>query len=501
MLGGALLSCKAKMNEISREARWAEVKGWYVRTGRPKLGDMNLTAEEEEVESGATLGLDSDEVLAEMAFTDSSVALVDPNWRPHNVPVVLNAGTAGVRRAMKGCFDWRSGLGGLGRSMLGCGVPWVECSDPKWCPGLDLGTPEGTRALVARLSEGLYGLVHLRPRVGSFSSARRPALRSFRYPEGVPWITEEKDLEEVARGLEEVMNVTRICRVAWSLAIPFLLVHPESSLIWSLEEVKLLWGLSGVVSVVTDQCPWGGSLKGTIQVLSTLSSFSSWGRRCSCAVTHSRAWGSGTGTKPSWPGPGEYSPGFCQALAVFLKRSCGWERPRKLEIRDCVPPPVPVPELDSDEEEGAPHPTTAKGPPVGSCWARRDRWTRVVVLRWRRREHVNLLELRMLIMGVRHASRCPGRRGRRLLMLTDSLVALGVWAKGRSTSWGLNQEVRRGCAHVLAWGSRSYVRYIHTSRNMADGPSRGRRIGVVKSGKDEWRRGPRGKRSGGRGPG
>ena len=129
-----------------------------------------------------------------------------------------------------------------------------------------------------------------------------------------------------------------------------------------------------------------------------------------------------------------------------------------------------------------PHPVGARGPPALSAWSDRKRWRRVVTLRLKRPEHINRLELRVLTLGGRHASRCPDRRGRRLLLLSDSLVAIGSLSKGRSTSAGLNQEIRRASAHILGTGTKVYARYIHTSRNCADGPSRGRKIGVVLKG-------------------
>ena len=66
--------------------------------------------------------------------------------------------------------------------------------------------------------------------------------------------------------------------------------------------------------------------------------------------------------------------------------------------------------------------------------------------------------------------------------------ALGGLAKGRSSSFGMNRQCRRAGAFALGWGLRPYWRYIHTSKNCADGPSRGHRIGVAPK---EPRRGPR----------
>ena len=65
----------------------------------------------------------------------------------------------------------------------------------------------------------------------------------------------------------------------------------------------------------------------------------------------------------------------------------------------------------------------------------------------------------------------------RHLIFTDSLVTLGVLAKGRSSSWELLCLAREAAAIQLVLGLRPYFRYIETDRNIADGPSRGFALG------------------------
>ena len=100
-------------------------------------------------------------------------------------------------------------------------------------------------------------------------------------------------------------------------------------------------------------------------------------------------------------------------------------------------------------------------------------------VRWKRDDHINEQEARALLLAVRHSGRAPGMRGRRVLIFTDSLVVLGAFAKGRSSSWRINRHCLRAAAIALFWGTRFYFRYINTRVNPADGPSRGRRIGAL----------------------
>ena len=69
----------------------------------------------------------------------------------------------------------------------------------------------------------------------------------------------EESLEE---GWREICFAFMLVKAAWACGVNFLLVHPATSLIWLLPELKELLGLSGVKYVETDQCPWGGGRKG-----------------------------------------------------------------------------------------------------------------------------------------------------------------------------------------------------------------------------------------------
>lgn len=99
-------------------------------------------------------------------------------------------------------------------------------------------------------------------------------------------------------------------------------------------------------------------------------------------------------------------------------------------------------------------------------------WRTIVSSRWRRPEHINVLELRALttavrwVLSFRHALNC------RLLLLCDSQVVVGAVSKGRSSSQPLLRRLRYLAALVLASGLRLSVRWVASADNPADGPSR-----------------------------
>jgi len=89
------------------------------------------------------------------------------------------------------------------------------------------------------------------------------------------------------------------------------------------------------------------------------------------------------------------------------------------------------------------------------------------------RQHINAKELHMVVTAVRWAARAPRTRGCRLVLQTDSAVAVGIVRKGRSSKPGLLRHARRLAAFTLAERLELVPRWTPTSRNMADAPSRG----------------------------
>ena len=121
----------------------------------------------------------------------------------------------------------------------------------------------------------------------------------------------------------------------------------------------------------------------------------------------------------------------------------------------------------------------AKAPSINEAWDPLERWSETFRVRWKGHEHNNIGELRTLILALRHLARSSGSWDKRVLLITDSLVSLGVLAKGRSASWPLLRLARQAAALVMTIGIRPYYRYVESKRNHADGPSRGSPIGVA----------------------
>ena len=87
--------------------------------------------------------------------------------------------------------------------------------------------------------------------------------------------------------------------------------------------------------------------------------------------------------------------------------------------------------------------------------------------RWNHSEHINGLEAAAAVLALETAVRA-GVRNKKLVMLTDSLVVLGAFQKGRSSSPTLLVRFRRFAALLLAHNIRVTMVYVRSENNPAD---------------------------------
>ncbi|CAK0866043.1 unnamed protein product, partial [Prorocentrum cordatum] len=121
--------------------------------------------------------------------------------------------------------------------------------------------------------------------------------------------------------------------------------------------------------------------------------------------------------------------------------------------------------------------TRVRAPPVRECWGDIARRRKAARWRWEKKGHINLLEMRAGVAAARHSARNRASWGKRHLRITDSMVCLGGFSKGRSSSRPILILCRGMAALDLGRGARECWRRAPSDRNRSDGPSWGPPIG------------------------
>ena len=89
----------------------------------------------------------------------------------------------------------------------------------------------------------------------------------------------------------------------------------------------------------------------------------------------------------------------------------------------------------------------------------------------KKREHINLKEISASLQAEsRYGKACPGSF---FINLQDSQVSLAALVKGRSSSWAINQKLRRSIPDHLGFNTRPFYGFIRSKFNPADDPTRG----------------------------
>ena len=111
--------------------------------------------------------------------------------------------------------------------------------------------------------------------------------------------------------------------------------------------------------------------------------------------------------------------------------------------------------------------------PLRKAWFDAARYQLLVAKRWRyKQEHINIKEGRVCLMGLRRHCRLSTCVNTRLLTLSDNMVSILCFEKGRSKSYPLNQLARRAAAYCIGGRIQWAIRHVPTEHNASDEPSR-----------------------------
>jgi hypothetical protein len=262
------------------------------------------------------------------------------------------------------------------------------------------------------------------------------------------------------------------------------------------EVVRRLRGEPGVDKEVFAWCRWGSPYRRYTRIEGTLPWLGELGLRCRGGHTHRPLGGQETAKALNHPAK------WCDFMArrwlellevhfwgvvggaVGAQASSGSQDPDCPRLQPRPPKArvgVTVNAGGEVEEKGVPWGPVGARPLVGpKHWGR---WKIAVANRWAVPAHINVLELYAEAIGASWVLRKGNPLvGRRVVLLQDSQVAVFSGTKGRSSSLPLLRPLRRTAALLLAGNLHVDRLWIPSKANPADGPSRGRAIGVFDPG-------------------
>jgi hypothetical protein len=175
-------------------------------------------------------------------------------------------------------------------------------------------------------------------------------------------------------------------------------------------------------------------------------------------------------TDASSMGAGMVATPWCPDLAAAL-----W--PSLLSVKALPPVPVSQPLADPAVSPAVPQPVqfafpSRALPPFLDLQLSSLRWSVLASYPWSTPEHINALEMRVVLHALRWLVSHPTALCSRLLLLVDSQVVYYAVRKGRSGSKRLSPILRRIAALSLASSTRPILGWIPSGWNPADAPSR-----------------------------
>ena len=461
--GGGVVETKASMEEIKAEGKWAVRGGW-------------------------TKYLDDQEFFQHYRPTEQ-----EPEKLVISVP-------PGQKLASHRFLHMFSGLrrpGDLEWYLVRLGAPVgirvvVESMDYAYGQEFDLSDGSVIDRLVHASRRKVYSGGQNGSPCSTWSRVRfvpggPPPLRMRDSPWGIPSNTKTQQLhcDEHSRMWHGSMDVLEAIAQSGGLVVN---EHPKDPgcdpfpSTWHLPKMKRIERDCKLRRVSFPQCLWGQAgrkdttLSGNVD---ELEKFDVYGDGKCRHLSHELLYGTDEKGHFKTRQAQTYPPEFCERLALCFIVSWLAGKGNPFDWNE---------DEDSDDEDkeesklGHCQPELGERvpcPEVSAVWDPLERWKETARWKWKVEEHNNILEARAGVVSAKIATMTPLQWGQRKLLISDSQVAIGVFAKGRSSRKVLNLVARKKSALAMSTGSRFYWRYMRTHRNHADGPSRGFPIGVA----------------------
>ena len=479
--GYGVVSTMAPIDDIKGEARYTETKGWTVCVN-DTYDDV-----EEAVWADPQGGVSID------TFEESYSAVPPPLQPLQRVFRVAHL-FSGHRR--HGDLEWW--LRELAPQQSIAVEVWSI--DVSVDPALDLTQDTVLRSLEVAFEFGFFHAAVAGPPCSTWSRARfrhqvdggpRP-LRTRDEPWGRTDISFTPDeVKKMRLGTKLLLATLRLFRALSRAGGVFLLEHPRDPgappypSIWNLDEVRALQQQSGAKLIDLDQCMFGQEAqKGTNILATTHGAVEALELRCGHQSHVSVLKGTNADGSFRTAAAQTYPSALCRAMAStivqslehMLQTGTGPDPGAEHRSMESLRFPPAVPGRARQERRAG---TRVPVPPLSGIWLPAKRWSLVYAGKWREQEHITVQEMRTAVGLLRHLARSRQCWNRRVLILMDSMAALGVISKGRSSSPPLLRLARQAASICLIYGIQLMARYIPSEVNPADGPSRSLPVGAA----------------------
>ncbi|CAK0891788.1 unnamed protein product, partial [Prorocentrum cordatum] len=470
ILGHGVAIAQATVEEIRAESRYCELRGWTIAAE-----DLYTNTGEGAWQEGCGgYAYDADE-LAQAAAS----IVRGPSVRALRFRHLF----AGVRRpgGLEEHLRWRAESAGILIEVW----PLDAVIDPK----RDFTDPELLGVIVKPVDRGYFHGALASPPCSTWSRARfrghgpRP-LRTRAEPWGRADIGLTSWERRLGLGTKSLMTALTVIRAVCPSERPSDPGGPPCPSIWDPVELKdLVKDFGGWVNYL-DQCRHGApSMNPTMVGIFGAFDRSGGGAAARlCLACHREERHRVTLESREEPGgptfraaaAQTYQPEFCDALGEVILEAFLHMGAKRLgpDVEGSLRSPASAtlgPSRPGRSRGEVRRGDRIRAPPLPHTWLPLTKWRPLYFGKWLGSEHANINETRAIVGLLRHLARSSRSRGLRVLVLTDSAVALGALGKGRSSAPALLRLCRQAAAITLAFRIYGSYRYAPSEADAADG--------------------------------
>ena len=249
--------------------------------------------------------------------------------------VSFGEGVTGFDRP--GVIDLYSGRGGVGRALLRSGAPWVLSFEITRSATENVLLPENKEKILRLIQLGAVRCVGSALVCRSFSAAVTPAVRSPRFPRGVPWMSKNMKVK-VAEGNEMSDFQAEVQSECLKSERPvyFWVENPDSSYLWRQPKFRRRYRDPDSKHVMrVDYCRFGTPWRKRTRVGTNVPQLMGLRMLCKCQKPHLQLRGQHPTLKKPWTLVAQpYPRAFCKLLSSGISAAAGWGR--KLDIAGCA---------------------------------------------------------------------------------------------------------------------------------------------------------------------